>query len=100
MNSSYYLQTTIGLIAGIIMCAAWWYAAIKIPRVWIFSGLAIVATLSILLQAGVLLLIASDQSRLVGQLSILQTLLYLVEAVLFLLLVRWLITRLKDPGMP
>ena len=100
MSSSYYLQTTIGLIAGIIMCAVWWYAAIKIPRVWIFSGLAIVATLSILLHAGVLLLIASDQSRLVGQLAIIQTLLYLVEAVLFLLLVRWLTTRLKEPGKP
>ena len=100
MSSSYYLQTTIGLIAGIIMCATWWYAAIKIPRVWIFSGLAIVATLSILLHAGVLVLIASDQSRIIGQLSIIQTLLYLVEAVLFLLLVRWLTTRLKDPGKP
>ncbi len=75
------------------MCAAWWYAAIKFPRVWIFSGLAIVATISILLHAGVLLLIASDQSRLVGQLSSIQTILYLVEAVFFVMLVRWLVSN-------
>jgi hypothetical protein len=100
MNSSYYLQTTIGLIAGIIMCGAWWYAVIKIPRVWIFSALAIVATLSILVHAGVLLLVASDQSRLIGPLSFVQILLYLGEAVLFLLLVRWLVARFSDPGKP
>ena len=96
MRSSYYLQTAIGLIAGIIMCGAWWYAVLKFPRTWIFSALAVVATISILVHAGVLLLIVSDQSRLIGQLSGIQTLLYLAEAVLFVLLVRWLTTRLRD----
>ena len=80
------------------MCGAWWYAVIKFPRTWIFSALAIVATLSILFHAGLFLLIASNQSRLMGQLSAIQTLLYLVEAVLFVLLVRWLTTKLKDEG--
>jgi hypothetical protein len=82
------------------MCAAWWYAAIKIPRVWIFSGLAIVATISLLLHAGVLLLVASSQSGLVGQLSSIQVVLYLVEAVLFIVLVRWLARSFKDQGKP
>ena len=82
------------------MCAAWWYAAIKFPRVWIFSGLAIVATISVLLHAGVLLLVASSQSGLVGQLSSIQVILYLVEAVLFVLLVRWLVAKLKDQSKP
>jgi hypothetical protein len=100
MSNGYYLQTAIGLIAGLIMCTAWWYAAIKFPRVWIFSGLAIVATISILLHAGVLLLVASSQSGLVGQLSSIQVILYLVEAVLFILLVRWLVKCLKDQGKP
>jgi hypothetical protein len=100
MSGSYYLQTTIGLIAGIVMSAAWWYAAIKFPRVWIFSSLAIVATISILLHSGVLLLVASGQSGLVGQLSGLQVILYLVEAVLFILLVRWLVGNLKDQSKP
>jgi hypothetical protein len=96
MSGSYYLQTAIGLIAGIVMCAAWWYAAIKFPRVWIFSSLAIVAAISILLHAGVLLLMTSGQSGLVGQLSGLQVILYLVESVLFILLVRWLVGNLKE----
>jgi hypothetical protein len=100
MSNGYYLQTAIGLIAGIIMCAAWWYAAIKFPGVWIFSGLAIVATISILLHAGVLLLLASGQSGLVGQLSSIQVILYLVEAVFFILLVRWLVKNLKDQNKP
>lgn len=100
MSSSYYLQTAIGLIAGMIMCAAWWYAAIKFPRVWIFSGLAIVVTISLLLHAGVLLLVASSQSGLVGQLSSIQVILYLVEAVLFIVLVRWLARSLKDQSKP
>jgi hypothetical protein len=82
------------------MCAAWWYAAIKLPRVWIFSGLAIVATISLLLHAGVLLLMASSQSGLVGQLSIIQVILYLVEATLFVVLVRWLARSLKDQSKP
>ena len=101
MSSSYLLQTAIGLIAGIVMCAAWWYAAIKFPRVWIFSGLAIIATISILVHAGVLLLVASGQSSgMVLQFSSVQVILYLVEAVLFLLLVRWLAANLKDQGKP
>ena len=91
MNSSYYLQTTIGLFAGTLMCAAWWYAAIKFPRTWIFSALAIVATISILLHAGVLLLIASgNTSGMIMSLFSVQVILHLAEAVLFILLVRWL----------
>jgi hypothetical protein len=94
MSSSYYLQTAIGLIAGIIMCGAWWYAAIKFPRIWIFSGLAIVATISILLYAGVLLLIASgNTSGMISGLSSVQVFLHLAEAVLFILLVRWLVSN-------
>ena len=101
MSSGYYLQTAIGLIAGIVMCAAWWYAAIKFPRVWIFSGLAIVATISILLYAGVLLLIASNQSSgMIPQLSSIQVILHLAEAVLLILLIRWLVANLKDQGKP
>jgi hypothetical protein len=97
MSGSYYLQTAIGLIAGTVMCAAWWYAAIKFPRAWIFSGLAIVATISILLYAGVLLLIASgNPSRIVLQLSGIQVILHLVEALFLILLVRWLVVNLKD----
>ena len=96
MSSGYYLQTAIGLIAGIIMCGAWWYAAIKFPRVWIFSGLAIVATISILLYAGVLLLIASSNtSGMISGLSSVQVLLHLAEAVLFILLVRWLVSNVS-----
>jgi hypothetical protein len=100
MSSGYYLQTAVGLIAGMIMCAAWWYAAIKFPRVWIFSGLAIVATISLLLHAGLLLLMVSSQSGLIGQLSTIQVILYLVEAVLFIILVRWLVRSLKDQAKP
>lgn len=96
MKSAYYLQTAIGLIAGTIMCAAWWYAAIKFPRTWIFSGLAIAATISILLYAGVLLLIASGSSGLVVQLSSIQVILHLIQAVFLVLLVRWLAVSLKD----
>lgn len=101
MSNGYYLQTAIGLIAGITMCAAWWYGAIKFPRVWIFSGLAILATISILLYAGVLLLIASNRSSgLVPQLSSIQVILHLAEAVLLILLIRWLVASLKDQGKP
>jgi hypothetical protein len=97
MSSSYYLQTTIGLIAGTIMCAAWWYAAIKFPRVWVFSGLAIAATILILLHAGMLLLIASGStSGFVVQLSMIQVGLRLLEAVFLVVLVRWLTVNLKD----
>ncbi len=99
MSSSYQLQTAIGLIAGIVMCTAWWYAAIKFPRVWIFSGLAIIATISILLHAGVLLLIASGQSSgMLLHLSSVQVVLHLAEAILFVLLVRWLAVNLKEQG--
>jgi hypothetical protein len=98
--SSYYLQTTVGIIAGTIMCSAWWYAAIKFPRVWILSGLAIVATISLLIYAGMLLLIASGQSRLVPQLSSVQVLLHVVEAIFLVLLVRWLTATWKDPNKP
>ena len=88
-------------MAGIVMCAAWWYAAIKFPRTLIFSGLAIVATISILLYAGMLLFIASgNTSGLVLQLSSIQVLLHLAEAVLFILLVRWLVSNLKDQSRP
>jgi hypothetical protein len=97
MSGSYYLQTAVGLIAGSVMCAAWWYAAIKFPRVWIFSGLAIVATISILIHAGMLLLIAGGRSSgLVLPLSGIQVILHLIEAVLFVLLVRWLAVTLRD----
>lgn len=95
MSSSYYLHTAVGLIAGVIICATWWYAAIKFPRVWIFSGLAIVATISILLHGGVLLLIATgNTSGMVLTLSSVQVLVHLAEAVLFVLLVRWLASNL------
>lgn len=101
MSSSYYLQTAIGLIAGLIMCAAWWYAAIKFPRVWIFSGLAIVATISFLLYAGMLLLIANGgSSGLIPHLSSIQVVLHVIEAVLFVLLVRWLAVTLKNQNKP
>jgi hypothetical protein len=100
MNSSYYLQSAIGLIAGAIMCGAWCYAAIKFPRVWILSGLAIVATISLLIYAGMLLLITSGQSRLVPQLSSVQVLLHVVEAIFLVLLVRWMAGTWKDPNKP
>ncbi len=94
MSSSYYLQTAIGLLAGVIMCGAWWYAAIKFPRTWLFSGLAIVATISILLYAGVLLLSASgNTSGLISGLFGIQVLLHVAEAVLIILLVRWLVAN-------
>ncbi len=94
MSGGYYLQTAISLIAGIIMCAAWWYAVIKFPRTLIFSGLAIVATISILLYAGVLLLSASgNTSGLISGLFSVQVLLHLAEAVLIILLVRWLVAN-------
>jgi hypothetical protein len=98
--SSYYLQTAVGIIAGAIMCAAWWYAAIKFPRVWMLSGLAIVATISLLFYAGMLVLIASGQSSFVSQLSSIQVLLHLVEAVFLVLLVKWLAATFKDPNKP
>ena len=83
------------------MCVAWWYGAIKFPRVWIFSGLAILATISILLYAGVFLLIASNRSSgLVPQLSSIQVVLHLAQAVLLILLIRWLVASLKDQGRP
>jgi hypothetical protein len=97
---SYYLQTAVGIIAGAIMCAAWWYAAIKFPRVWILSGLAIVATISLLFYAGMLLLIASGQSSFVSHLASVQVLLHLVEAILLVLLVRWLVARGQNPNTP
>ena len=97
---SYYLQTAVGIIAGAIMCAAWWYAAIKFPRVWILSGLAIVATISLLFYAGMLLLIASGQSSFVSQLASVQVLLHLVEAIFLVLLVRWLVASGKNPNTP
>ena len=101
MNSSYYLQSAIGLIAGAIMCGAWWYAVIKFPRIWIFSVLAIVATISILLYAGMLLLFASgNASGLALQLSSMQVLLHLAEAVLFILLVRWMVANMRDQTKP
>jgi hypothetical protein len=98
--STYYLQTAFGLLAGAIMSAAWWYAAIKFPRTWIFSALAIVATITILLYAGILLLIASGNTRLVGAIAGVQVLLHLTEAVLLVLLVRWLAAALKDQNKP
>jgi hypothetical protein len=97
---SYYLQTAVGIIAGAIMCAAWWYAAIKFPRVWILSGLAIVATISLLFYAGMLLLIASGQPSFVSHLASVQVLLHLVEAILLVLLVRWLVARGQNPNTP
>lgn len=101
MNSIYYFQTALGLIAGLIMCAAWWYAAVKFPRTWIFSGLAIVVTISILLYAGVLLLAVSNQSSgMIAQLSAIQVILHLAEAVLLILLIRWLVANFKDQGRP
>ncbi len=98
--SSYYLQTAVGIIAGAIMCSAWWYAAIKFPRVWILSGLAIVATISLLFYAGMLVLIASGQSSFVSQLASVQVLLHLVEAIFLVLLVRWLVASGKNPSSP
>ena len=98
--SSYYLQTAVGIIAGAIMCSAWWYAAIKFPRVWILSGLAIVATISLLFYAGMLVLIASGQSSFVSQLASVQVLLHLVEAIFLVLLVRWLVSSGKNPSSP
>ena len=97
MNNAYQLQSAIGLLASIAICAAWWYAAIKFPRVWIFSGLAIVSTISILLYAGTILLLAvRESSTLVLHLSRIQMLLRLVDAVLYILLVRWLVLTFKD----
>ena len=96
----YYLQTAVGIIAGAIMCAAWWYAAIKFPRVWILSGLAIVATISLLFYAGMLVLIASGQSSFVSHLASVQVLLHLVEAIFLVLLVKWLVASGKDPAKP
>lgn len=96
MNSSYYLQSALGLIAGAIMCGAWWYAVVKFPRTWIFSGLAIIATISILLYAGILLLSASgNSSRMIMQLASMQVLLHLAEAVLLIVLVRWLASNVS-----
>ena len=81
------------------MCAAWWYAAIKFPRTWVFSGLAIAVTILILLHAGVILLIASGStSGFVVQLSMIQVILRLIEAVFLVVLVRWLAINLKDQG--
>lgn len=97
---SYYLQTAVGIIAGAIMCSAWWYAAIKFPRVWILSGLAIVATISLLFYAGMLVLIASGQSSFVSHLASVQVLLHLVEAIFLVLLVRWLVATGKDSNKP
>jgi hypothetical protein len=97
MSAAYQIQTAIGLIAAIVMCAAWWYAAIKFPRVWIFSGLAIVTTIAILFHVGVVLLITSGQtSGMVPPLASVQVLLHLVEAILVVLLVRWLGAGLKN----
>jgi uncharacterized protein YqhQ len=98
--SSYYLQTAVGIVAGAIMCSAWWYAAIKFPRVWVLSGLAIIATISLLFYAGMLVLIASGQTSFVSQLSSVQVLLHVVEAVFLVLLVRWLVATFKDPSKP
>ena len=97
---SYYLQTAVGIIAGAIMCSAWWYAAIKFPRVCILSGLAIVATISLLFYAGMLVLIASGQSSFVSHLASVQVLLHLVEAIFLVLLVRWLVATSKDSNKP
>ena len=97
MNTTYYLQTAVGLIAGGITCAAWWYAALKFPRTWIFSGLAIVCTISILFYAGMVLLFATgNRSGFAFQLSTVQVILHLIEAVFLVVLVRWLIVSLKE----
>lgn len=80
------------------MCGAWWYAAIKFPRIWIFSGLAIVATVSLLVHVGVLLLIASGKtSGVISGLSSVQVVLHLAEAVLLILLIRWLVSNVSKP---
>jgi flagellar biogenesis protein FliO len=68
--------------------------------VWILSGLAIVATISLLFYAGMLLLIASGQSSFVSHLASVQVLLHLVEAILLVLLVRWLVARGQNPNTP
>lgn len=94
MSILYYLQSIIGLLAGVLICGAWWYAVIKFPRTWIFSGLAIVATISILLYAGMLLLFASGIASKMGvYLSSVQVLLHVIEAILFVFLVRWLVSN-------
>jgi len=101
MSAGYLLQTAIGIIAGAIMSAAWWYAAIKFPRTWLFSALAVVATISILLYAGMLALIASSpRSGMISGFGGVQVLLHVVEAVLLVLLVRWLVATFKDQTKP
>jgi hypothetical protein len=100
MSSSYYFQTAISLFAGILICGAWWYAAIKFPRTWVFGALAIIATISILLYAGVLFLIESGGGRsgLVHSFSAMQAILHLTEAVLLILLVRSLAANAAKSG--
>ena len=96
----YYLQTAVGIIAGAIMCAAWWYAAIKFPRVWILSGLAIVATISLLFYAGMLVLIANAPVEFCFSFGQRSSAASPCGGDPPVLLVKWLVASGKDPAKP
>jgi hypothetical protein len=95
MTNILHIEPYVGIITSAVSCAAWWFAAIKCPQIWLFRAFAAFTTVHTTLFA-VLFYQVGLQQRLtyLYALSYAQTFLTILEAALYILLVRWLVRTL------
>lgn len=94
MEAAAKIPFIIGLLASGIVCGAWWFAALHKKRVAIFFWLAAAHSITFGLHLLSMIYIFShtDVGRIVSTGS-LQTLMAAVLAVLYVILVRWLVRQ-------
>ena len=96
MPNTLHIQPIVAILTSVVICAAWWFATIKLPQVWLFPALAVLETIRTALDAVVFYQIkVQQQPGYFHAISLIQTCLGIFQAALYILLVRWLVRSLK-----
>jgi hypothetical protein len=86
------IETVIRLFVGIIIAGCWWFAAIRLQKHWILYAIAIIATIGPVLSASMIALTqVSATGASYSMFSVLQTLLAVTNAVLYVIFAGWLV---------
>jgi hypothetical protein len=91
------MDALISVVASAVVAGGWWYAAIRLQRHWFLYSLAAVATVGTLISAGIIFLAGSGKSLIpLLELLHIQSIVAVVDALLFLVFVCWLVRFPRD----